>query len=151
MPYVDADHPRPRRWAWTSRKARLPPWGRSYRWFAKFRDDGLLEKINHFLVMADRERVGREASPSGAIIRQDDRGWWPPRLRCGQEDPVAALYDQVFAETQQFLIEKYAVATAPGLTLVDPQTIALFRLPLYTTRRRNNSSLKSMPLRRHRV
>ena len=39
-----------------------------YRWFAKFRDDGLLEKINHFLVMADRERVGREASPSGAII-----------------------------------------------------------------------------------
>ena len=37
-------------------------------WFAKFRDDGLLEKINHSLVMADRERVGREASPSGAII-----------------------------------------------------------------------------------
>ena len=35
---------------------------------AKFRDDGLLEKINHSLVMADRERVGREASPSGAII-----------------------------------------------------------------------------------
>ena len=36
--------------------------------FAKFRDDGLLEKINHSLVMADRERVGREASPSGAIF-----------------------------------------------------------------------------------
>ena len=46
----------------------LPPWGTIYRWFAKFRDDGLLEKINHSLVMADRERVGREASPSGAII-----------------------------------------------------------------------------------
>ena len=30
--------------------------------------DGLLEKINHSLVMADRERIGREASPSGAII-----------------------------------------------------------------------------------
>ena len=46
----------------------MPPWGTIYRWFAKFRDDGLLEKINHSLVMADRERVGREASPSGAII-----------------------------------------------------------------------------------
>ena len=46
----------------------LPPSGTIYRWFAKFRDDGLLEKINHSLVMADRERVGREASPSGAII-----------------------------------------------------------------------------------
>ena len=48
--------------------AKRPPWGTIYRWFAKFRDDGLLEKINHSLVMADRERVGREASPSGAII-----------------------------------------------------------------------------------
>ena len=46
----------------------LPPWGTFYHWFAKFRDDGLLEKINHSLVMADRERVGREASPSGASI-----------------------------------------------------------------------------------
>ena len=46
----------------------LPPWGTIYRWFAKFRDDGLLEKINHSLVMANRERVRREASPSGAII-----------------------------------------------------------------------------------
>ena len=42
--------------------------GHDLSWFAKFRDDGLLEKINHSLVMADRERVGREASPSGAII-----------------------------------------------------------------------------------
>ena len=53
---------------WRSLPSDLPPWGTIYRWFAKFRDDGLLEKINHSLVMADRERVGREASPSGAII-----------------------------------------------------------------------------------
>ena len=52
----------------TRSRSDLPPWGTIYRWFAKFRDDGLLEKINHSLVMADRERVGREASPSGAII-----------------------------------------------------------------------------------
>ena len=53
---------------WRFLPSDLPPWGTIYRWFAKFRDDGLLEKINHSLVMADRERVGREASPSGAII-----------------------------------------------------------------------------------
>ena len=46
----------------------MPPWGTIYRWFAAFRDDGRFEKINHALVMADRERTGREASPSGAII-----------------------------------------------------------------------------------
>ncbi len=39
-----------------------------YGWFARFRDTGLLARINHALVMADRERVGREASPSAAIL-----------------------------------------------------------------------------------
>ena len=36
----------------------LPPWRTVYRWFAAWRDDGRFEKINHPLVMADRERVG---------------------------------------------------------------------------------------------
>jgi hypothetical protein len=39
---------------------------------------GVFEKINHALVLADFERVGRDASPSDAIIdqpeRQDRRG-----------------------------------------------------------------------------
>ena len=46
----------------------LPPWGTIYRWFAVWRDDGRFERINHALVMVDRERVGRDASPSAAII-----------------------------------------------------------------------------------
>ena len=45
-----------------------PPWGTIYRWFAAWRDDGRFERINLALVMADRERVGRDASPSAAII-----------------------------------------------------------------------------------
>ena len=40
----------------------LPPWGTIYRWFAAWRDGGRFERINHALVMADRERVGRDAS-----------------------------------------------------------------------------------------
>jgi transposase len=67
----------------------LPPWETIYRWFAAWRDDRRFERINHALVMADRERVGRAASPSAAIIlrpeRQDHRGRRPARLRCGQE------------------------------------------------------------------
>ena len=40
-----------------------------YRWFAAFRDGGLFKRINHALVMADRQRVGRAGfSPSAAII-----------------------------------------------------------------------------------
>lgn len=39
-----------------------------YRWFARFRDEAVFERMNHALVMADREQAGREASPSAAII-----------------------------------------------------------------------------------
>ena len=46
----------------------LPPWGTIYRWFAAWRDDGRFERINHALVMADRERIGRDASSTAAII-----------------------------------------------------------------------------------
>jgi putative transposase len=46
----------------------LPPWETIYRWFAVWRDDGRFERINHALVMADCERVGRDPSPSAAII-----------------------------------------------------------------------------------
>jgi transposase len=53
---------------WRLLPSDLPPWGTIYRWFAAWRDDGRFERINHALVMADRERVGRHASPSAAII-----------------------------------------------------------------------------------
>ena len=46
----------------------FPPWGNVYRWFSQLRDDGTWETINHHLVMRDRERVGREASPTAAVM-----------------------------------------------------------------------------------
>jgi putative transposase len=51
---------------WRQLPKDLPPWSTVYRWFAAWRDACLFEKINHALV--DREPVGREASPSAAII-----------------------------------------------------------------------------------
>ena len=46
----------------------FPPWQTVYRWFARLRDEAVFERMNHALVMADRERTGRETSPSAAII-----------------------------------------------------------------------------------
>jgi transposase len=46
----------------------FPPWQTVYRWFARLRDECVFERMNHALVMADRQRAGREASPSAAII-----------------------------------------------------------------------------------
>lgn len=46
----------------------FPPWQTVYRWFAAWREASLFERINHALVMVERERVGRAASPSAAIL-----------------------------------------------------------------------------------
>ena len=57
---------------WRLLPSDLPPWGTIYRWFAKFRDDGLLEKINHSLVMADREAGRTRGQPERRDYRQPE-------------------------------------------------------------------------------
>ena len=54
--------------AWRLLPKDFPPWQTVYRWFARLRDEAVFERMNHALVMADRQRAGREASPSAAII-----------------------------------------------------------------------------------
>jgi putative transposase len=53
---------------WRLLPEHFPPHQTTYRWFVRFRDEGLWESLNHQLVMLDRERAGREASPSAAVI-----------------------------------------------------------------------------------
>lgn len=86
-PFMPAPHKtgRPRRWAmreivqaifyvlrsgctWRDLPKDFPPATTVYRWFLRFRHDGLFRAVNHRLVMIDRERMGREASPSAALI-----------------------------------------------------------------------------------
>jgi transposase len=54
--------------AWEMLPDSFPPPSTVYRWFARFRDNGTWETINHHLLMRDRERAGREASPTAAIL-----------------------------------------------------------------------------------
>ena len=46
----------------------FPPASTVYPWFMRLRDEGIFKTMNHHLMMRDRERVGREASPSAAVI-----------------------------------------------------------------------------------
>ena len=46
----------------------FPPRQTVYAWFAAWRDAGIWQQINHHLVMLDRERSGRDASPSAAVV-----------------------------------------------------------------------------------
>jgi transposase len=46
----------------------FPPHQTVYGWFARWRDDGTWQTVNHHLVSLDRERVGRNASPSAGVM-----------------------------------------------------------------------------------
>ena len=54
--------------SWRRLPKDLPPRSTAFGYFARWRDTGLFVRINHHLVMVDRERVGREASPSAAVL-----------------------------------------------------------------------------------
>jgi transposase len=54
--------------AWRLLPTDFPPRSTVYGWFLRFRRERMFETLNHYLVMLDRERVGREASPSAAVI-----------------------------------------------------------------------------------
>lgn len=47
--------------------ARVAPRSAVHRWFLRLSQAGVSKRLAHALTMADRERVGREASPSGAV------------------------------------------------------------------------------------
>lgn len=53
---------------WRALPRDFPPYSTVQRHFYAWRDAGLFERINHLLVMLDREREGREASPSAGVI-----------------------------------------------------------------------------------
>lgn len=46
----------------------FPPRQTVYGWFRAFRNRGVWQSVNHHLVMMDRERAGRAASPTAAVI-----------------------------------------------------------------------------------
>src|SRR5215210_6688837 len=54
--------------AWRLIPKDLPPKSPAFGYFSRWRDEGLFGRINHHLVMADRERVGREASPTAVVL-----------------------------------------------------------------------------------
>ena len=53
---------------WRMLPKEFPPYQTVFGRFAAWRDDGTWEALNHHLVMIDRERAGREASPTGAVL-----------------------------------------------------------------------------------
>jgi putative transposase len=54
--------------AWAHLPRDFPPSGTVHRWFLRLARSGTFERMTHALTMADRERSGREASPTAAVV-----------------------------------------------------------------------------------
>lgn len=54
--------------AWRHLPREFPPWGTVHRWFLRLSRTGLFERLAHALAKVDRQRAGRAASPTAAVI-----------------------------------------------------------------------------------
>lgn len=54
--------------AWRLLPHDFPPWQTVYYYLRRWQAEGVWERVHHAVLVADRERVGREASPTAAII-----------------------------------------------------------------------------------
>ena len=54
--------------AWRLLPHDLPPWQTVYYYLRRWQAEGVWLHVHHALVLSDRERCGREASPSAAIL-----------------------------------------------------------------------------------
>ena len=53
---------------WEMLPSDFPPWQTVYYYLRRWQAEGVWRNVHHALVLADRERCGREASPSAAIL-----------------------------------------------------------------------------------
>jgi putative transposase len=54
--------------AWRLLPHDLPPWQTVYYYLRRWQREGVWARLHHTLVMTDRERAGRAASPTAAIL-----------------------------------------------------------------------------------
>ena len=95
---------------WRQLPKDLPPWSTVYRWFAAWRDACLFEKINHALVMTDRERVGARSQSFGRDHRQpehQDHGGWRPAGMPARRSTGANVMHSLAPDGRGLLIEPH--------------------------------------------
>ena len=93
--------------AWNLLPNDFPPVSTVQGYFYQWRDDGTWERINHALVMAAREAMGREASPTAGIIDSQSakttEAGGPRGYDAGKK--VKGRKRHILTDTNGFLIE----------------------------------------------
>ena len=91
---------------WRFLPKEFPPFSTVQKYFYRWRDEGLLEIINHRLVAAAREKVGREAQPTAGVIDSQSVKTTESGGVCGYDGgkKVKGRKRHILTDTQGFLL-----------------------------------------------
>jgi transposase len=91
---------------WRFLPKEFPPFSTVQKYFYRWRDDGLLERISHALVAAAREKLGREAQPTAGVIDSQSVKTTESGGVCGYDGgkKIKGRKRHILTDTQGFIL-----------------------------------------------
>jgi transposase len=113
---------------WEMLPINFPPWQTVYWWFREFVRRFLFHTIHDIAVMMDRERAGREASPSAAVIdSQSVKAPMAEKRGFDANKKIVGRKRHIAVDTDGRYRRQHGRAIDPGC---DPQALALGKASL---------------------
>lgn len=91
---------------WRFLPKEFPPFSTVQKYFYRWRDEGLLERISHALVAAAREKLGREAQPTAGVIDSQSVKTTESGGICGYDagKKIKGRKRHILTDTQGFIL-----------------------------------------------